>query len=47
MNKDKETSTPHERPQPQQPSKIETVPSLDRIVKKGLDPDREERQKQK
>jgi hypothetical protein len=47
MNKDKETSKPHEEPQTKQPSKIEAVPTLDRIVKKGLDPNKEERQKQK
>ena len=45
MNKDKETSKPHEEPQIQKPSKIEVAPELDRIVEKGLNPDREERQK--
>jgi hypothetical protein len=47
MSKDKETSTPHEKPQTQQPSKIQTVPALDRSVKKDLNPNKEERQKQK
>jgi hypothetical protein len=45
MNKDKETSTPHEEPQTQQPSEIEADPSLDHIVKKDFDTDKEERQK--
>jgi hypothetical protein len=45
MSKDKETSTPNEKPQTQQPSKIQADPSLDRIIKKGLDTDKEERQK--
>jgi len=45
MSKDKETSTPNEKPQTQQPSKIQADPSLDRIIKKGLDTDKEEGQK--
>jgi len=46
MNKDEETSKPHEEPQTEQPSEIEADPSLDRIVEKGLDIGKGERQKQ-
>ena len=45
LNLDKETSSPHKEPQTEKPSKIEAVPELDHIVKKGLDTDKEERQK--
>jgi hypothetical protein len=47
MNKDKETNRPDKETQIEKPSTIEAVPELDHIVKKGLDPDKEERQKQK
>lgn len=45
MNLDKETCKPDKEPQTEKPSEIEVDPSLDRIVKKGLDTDKEESQK--
>ena len=44
-NKDSESDKPQEKPQTEKPSEIQVDPELDRIVEKGLNPDREERQK--